>query len=98
MSQPPVSPEPEPSDHAQPSFLEDMTDAELSRALSYYYHHPQALPYRESGAHRRADDPTPEVLVRFDEDIFRRKKCLRPVPDDELESVDPFTVDITIRN
>lgn len=82
----------EPADQTQPSFLEAMTKNQISRALSYYYHFPQYLPFRESGAIGKANGTIPEVLVRFDEAVFVRKSRLRPVPDDELESVDPFTI------
>jgi hypothetical protein len=32
-------------------------------------------------------------MVKFDEKIFVRKVCLRPIPDWELEGVDPFALD-----
>lgn len=82
----------EPTVYEQPSFLEAMTKNQIFRALPYYYYFPQDLPYRESGAIGRANGPTPDVLVKFDEGIFPRKTRLRPVTDDDLESVEPFTI------
>ncbi|CZT18342.1 uncharacterized protein RCC_04186 [Ramularia collo-cygni] len=93
-TQPPPAqkPNPEPPDHTQPSFLEKLTDQELNRALSYYYDFPQNLPCRESGASMRADGPIPDIMIKFDEGVFSRITCLRPLSEDDLESVDPFTV------
>lgn len=97
LSKPPPEPESEPEseppDYEQHSFLEEMTGGDASHALSYYYDYVDEMPYRESGAIRRADDPAPQVLVEFDETIFARKMCLDAVPEDDLESVDPFTLD-----
>lgn len=70
-----------------------MQEPELSRALSYFYDFPQDLPFRACGAHGRAAGPVPKILVSFDEDIFTRKRRVRPLSEDDLESVDPFAVD-----
>lgn len=97
IPQPKLKPKSEPPDPTQPSFLERLTESEISRAISYYYDFPQNLPYRECGAHVKARGPVPDVLVKFDENIFARRICLRPISRDDLESVDPFTLETGVQ-
>lgn len=73
------------------SIFDDMTDMERVLAFSYYYDHPDELPDRESGAARRAKERPAKIRVKFDEAIFERKTCARPIPDDDLVEVDPLT-------
>lgn len=69
-----------------------MTDMQRMLAFSYFYDHPEELPDRESGAARRAKQKPLKIKVKFDEAIFERQHCVRPIPVDELEEVDPMSL------
>lgn len=68
-----------------------MTDVQRALAFSYFYDHPEELPDRESGAAKKAKQKPFKIRVKFDEAIFERSKCVRPIPLDELEGVDPLS-------
>ncbi|KAK4500384.1 hypothetical protein PRZ48_008573 [Zasmidium cellare] len=73
------------------SIFDDMTDMERVLAFSYYYDHPEELPDRESGAARRARQKPLKIKVKFDEAIFERQHCKRPIAWEELEEIDPMS-------
>ncbi|SMR55383.1 unnamed protein product [Zymoseptoria tritici ST99CH_3D1] len=82
-----------PLDTSQPSIFELIPEEQVDGAIAYYYDHPEQLPYRLSGAHQRASQRPLRIMLKFDEKIFERKVQLRPIPDCELEGVDPFSLD-----
>lgn len=73
------------------SIFDDMTDIQRALAFTYFYDHPDELPDRDSGAARRARQKPLKIRVQFDEEIFERDGCTRPILFDELEGIDPLT-------